>query len=55
VEGPGAALLAVDALDLPGYLPYHLTRAELLVWTGRTDEARRVRPGARAGQQRGGA
>ncbi len=30
----------VDALDLPGYLPYHLTRAELLVRTGRTDDAR---------------
>lgn len=40
VAGPGAALLAVDALHLPGYLPYHLTRAELLVRTGRTDEAR---------------
>ncbi|MDQ3612379.1 MAG: RNA polymerase sigma factor [Actinomycetota bacterium] len=42
VAGPGAALLVVDALDLPGYLPYHLTRAELLVRTGRTDEARGV-------------
>lgn len=40
VEGPAAALLVVDALDLPGYLPYHLTQAELPVWTGRTDEAR---------------
>jgi RNA polymerase sigma-70 factor (ECF subfamily) len=40
VEGPGAALLEVDALDLPGYLPYHVTRAELLVRIGRTDEAR---------------
>jgi RNA polymerase sigma-70 factor (ECF subfamily) len=39
VEGPAVALLAVDALDLPGYLPYHLTRAELLVRTGRTDDA----------------
>jgi RNA polymerase sigma-70 factor, ECF subfamily len=40
VAGPGAALLAVDALDLAGYLPYHLTRAELLVRNGRTDQAR---------------
>ncbi len=39
VEGPGAALHAVDELDLPGYLPYHLTRAELLVRTGRTADA----------------
>ena len=40
VEGPGAGLLAVDALDLPAYLPYHLVRAELLVRTGRPDDAR---------------
>ena len=40
VEGPGAALLAVDGLDLPAYLPYHLTRAELLLRTGRPGEAR---------------
>jgi RNA polymerase sigma-70 factor (ECF subfamily) len=40
VEGPAAALLAVEALDLPAYLPFHLTRAELLVRTGRADEAR---------------
>jgi RNA polymerase sigma-70 factor (ECF subfamily) len=40
VEGPGAALMAVDALELPGYLPYHVTRAELLARTGRHDEAR---------------
>jgi RNA polymerase sigma-70 factor, ECF subfamily len=39
VEGPAAALLVVEGLDLPGYLPYHLTRAELLVRTGRTAEA----------------
>jgi hypothetical protein len=43
-----AALLAVDALDLPGYLPYHLTRAELLVRTGRTVEAREAYDGALA-------
>jgi RNA polymerase sigma-70 factor (ECF subfamily) len=48
VEGPDAALLAVDALDLPGYLPYHLTRAELLVRTGRTVEAREAYDGALA-------
>ena len=40
VEGPGAALLAVDGLDLPAHLPYHLTRAELLLRTGRPGEAR---------------
>jgi RNA polymerase sigma-70 factor (ECF subfamily) len=40
VEGPGAALLAVDGLHLPAYLPYHLTRAELLLRTGRPREAR---------------
>ena len=39
VEGAAVALLAVDGLDLPTYLPYHLTRAELLVRTGRTPEA----------------
>ena len=40
VEGPAAALLAVESLELPGYLPYHLTRAELLVRAGRDDDAR---------------
>lgn len=40
VEGPAAALLAVQALDLPSYLPYHLAQAELLVRAGRHAEAR---------------
>ena len=39
VEGPGAALLATEALELPGYLPFHLTRAELLLRCGRRVEA----------------
>ncbi len=39
-EGPGAALVAVDGLDLPGYQYWHSTRAELLRRLGRTDEAR---------------
>jgi RNA polymerase sigma-70 factor (ECF subfamily) len=42
VEGPAAALLAVDALELPSYLPFHLTRAELLARCGRSDEAARA-------------
>ena len=40
VEGPAAGLLAAEGLQLPGYLPYHLTRAELLVRTGRVADAR---------------
>jgi RNA polymerase sigma-70 factor (ECF subfamily) len=39
VEGPAAALLGVEALDLPPYLPFHLTRAELLLRLGRRAEA----------------
>ncbi|TAL21633.1 MAG: RNA polymerase sigma factor [Frankiales bacterium] len=39
VEGPAAALLAVEELDLPSYLPFHVTRAELLVRLGRAAEA----------------
>lgn len=39
VAGPRTALLAVDELDLPSYLPYHLARAELLTRTGRPDDA----------------
>ena len=39
-EGPGAALVVVDGLDLPGYQYWHSTRAELLRRLGRADEAR---------------
>ena len=39
-EGPGAALLVVDGLQLPGYQYWHSTRAELLRRLGRADEAR---------------
>ena len=39
-EGPGAALVVVDGLHLPGYQYWHSTRAELLRRLGRTDEAR---------------
>jgi len=37
---PAAALRAVDALDLDGYLYFHSTRGELLRRLGRADEAR---------------
>jgi len=37
---PGAALAAVDRLDLDGYLYLHSTRGELLRRLGRDDEAR---------------
>ena len=39
LEGPAAAYLAVDALDLDGYHLFHATRGELLVRLGRSDEA----------------
>ena len=39
-EGPGAALVVVDGLDLSGYQYWHSTRAELLRRLGRADEAR---------------
>ena len=39
VAGPEVALLEVDALDLPAYLPFHLTRAELLARLGRAADA----------------
>jgi RNA polymerase sigma-70 factor (ECF subfamily) len=39
VEGPAAALLAVEELDLPAYQPFHAVRAELLARTGRLAEA----------------
>ena len=42
VDGPGAALPVVDALEpaLSGYHAYHAARADLLRRLGRTDEAR---------------
>ena len=39
VHGPAAALAVVDRLELPGYHPYHATRADLLRRLGRDDEA----------------
>jgi RNA polymerase sigma-70 factor (ECF subfamily) len=39
VEGPAAALAAVDSLDLSGYHLFHATRADLLRRLGRNDEA----------------
>jgi RNA polymerase sigma-70 factor (ECF subfamily) len=39
VEGPNAGLAAVQALDLDGYQPYHVVRAELLARLGRPIEA----------------
>jgi RNA polymerase sigma-70 factor (ECF subfamily) len=39
VEGPAAALAVVDGLELDGYHHLHATRADLLVRSGRTDEA----------------
>jgi len=42
VEGPAAALTAVDALDLDTYHLFHATRAELLVRLHRCDDAGRA-------------
>ena len=39
-DGPAAALVIVDRLDLAGYPYWHSTRAELLRRLGRADEAR---------------
>jgi RNA polymerase sigma-70 factor, ECF subfamily len=39
-QGPAAALAIVDGLDLPGYLYWHSTRAELLRRLGQPDAAR---------------
>jgi RNA polymerase sigma-70 factor, ECF subfamily len=39
VDGPQPALALVDALDLDGYHPFHVTRADLLRRLGRTTEA----------------
>ena len=40
LEGPDAGLELVDALDLAGYQPFHVTRADLLRRLGRREEAR---------------
>ncbi len=42
VHGPGAALAALQGLDLPGYHLLPATRADLLVRLGRTVEAARA-------------
>jgi RNA polymerase sigma-70 factor (ECF subfamily) len=39
VDGPGAALVLVDDLDLAGYLVFHAVRADLLRRLGRNAEA----------------
>jgi RNA polymerase sigma-70 factor, ECF subfamily len=39
-DGPAAALVIVNQLDLPDYQYWHSTRAELLRRLGRRDEAR---------------
>ncbi|MGN6693989.1 MAG: RNA polymerase sigma factor [Aquihabitans sp.] len=39
VRGPEEALQEVELLDLDGYVPYHVTRADLLRRVGRTAEA----------------
>ncbi|MDQ1373549.1 MAG: polymerase sigma-70 factor, subfamily [Actinomycetota bacterium] len=40
IEGPAAALVAVDELDLDGYHLFHAARADLLERVGRPSEAR---------------
>ncbi len=42
VAGPAVALAAVDQLDLGGYHPFHVARADLLRRLGRPDEAARA-------------
>ncbi|MFN2625980.1 MAG: RNA polymerase sigma factor [Mycobacteriales bacterium] len=39
LDGPNAALAVVDALDLDGYHPFHVARAELLMRVGRDADA----------------
>ncbi len=41
LDGPDPALAAIDRLDLPGYQPYWVARAELLALAGRAAEAAR--------------
>ncbi len=40
LDGPAVALAIVDRLDLDGYHPWHVTRAELLRRLGRNEESR---------------
>ena len=40
VAGAGAALNVLGYLDLPGYQPFHVVKADLLARLGRDDEAR---------------
>jgi RNA polymerase sigma-70 factor (ECF subfamily) len=40
VDGPESGLDLLDALDEPGFQPWHAARADLLTRSGRTDEAR---------------
>ena len=39
IDGPAAALELVDALELHGYVPFHVTRADLLKQLGRGADA----------------
>jgi RNA polymerase sigma-70 factor (ECF subfamily) len=39
IEGPAAALAAIEDLDLDAYAPFHITRGELLARLGRADAA----------------
>ncbi len=39
IEGPAAALEIVDALDLDTYVPFHVTRADLLKQLGKSSDA----------------
>jgi len=38
VHGPDRGLAALEGVELPGYRPWHVVRAELLVRAGRVDE-----------------
>jgi RNA polymerase sigma-70 factor, ECF subfamily len=39
LDGPAAALAAIEGLDLDAYAPFHITRGELLARLGRADAA----------------
>lgn len=39
VDGPAAALVEIDGLDLDAYGPFHITRGDLLARLGQTEEA----------------
>ena len=51
VEGPAAALVLVDGLDLSGYHLYHAIRADLLHRLGRNAEAAQAYEAAIAGTE----